>query len=287
MSTTSFEGERRLVLSHAVFRRLQPVLFRRAEDGQPALVASLGAEEAVLPLRALRREFGIAGDSEDGRTLGLVEQALDYVAGMRPGDPLPPEVLGDADPGAGSEPTREQQRLAVLRVQAVLHAGVSPRALAVAIRELAAVESLRGTLIERVASFRDRTGAVARAHRGESEHALAAMQVARLARIADARLGERFQAIDLVDTGLLLRAPESVLPAMRAGRDVLHRNRLAWTPTLDAWERVRGPAGTEDWPLIERTYRFLAPRYMSTTEWRTRFADTGAAPERAIPQMIW
>ncbi len=287
MPTTSFEGERKLVLSHAVFRRLQPALFRRAEDGQPALAVSLGAEEAVLPLRALRREFAIAADSEDGRMLGLVEQALDYVAGLRPGDPLPAEVLGDGGAGAGFEPTREQQRRAMLRVQVALHPGVSPRAVAVAIQELAAVESLRGTLLERVASFCDRTGAVARAHRGESEHALAATQVARLARVANARLGERFHAIDGLDTGLLLRAPDAVLPAMRAGCDVLHRNRLAWTPTLDAWERVRGPPGTEDWPLIERTYRFLAPRYMSTTEWRARFEDTGVAPECAVAQMIW
>ena len=301
MPTTSCDHERPLVLSHAVFHSLHPVMFRRTADGGAAMVVSLGAEEAMLPLRALRREFGIADDSDDGRMLSLVEQALDYVAGIAPGDPLPAEVLGDG--AASFEPTAEQQRRAALRVQAALSAtvgatvgaaggavageAVSARAVTVAIEELAAVESLRSTLIERVASFRERTEAAARANRGESQRALAATQVARLARVAGVRLGGRFQALDGVDTGRLLCEPGSVLPAMQAGRDVLHRNRLAWTPTLDAWERARGPAGMEDWPLVERTYRFLAPRYMTTTEWRARFLETAVAPERAPAQMIW
>jgi hypothetical protein len=279
MPMTSLDDARTIALTHAVFRSLHPVLFRRAEDGTAAMVVSLGAEEAVLPLRAVRREFGIAEDSEDGRMLALVEQALDYVAGLKPGEALPPEVLG----GSGFEPTREQQLRAVLRVREALGAGVSARAVAVAVEELAAVESLRATLIERVAAFRLRTDALARAHRGESQRALSAAQVARLARVADARLGERFNALDEVDTGALLRTPGAVLPAMQAGREVLHRNRLAWTPTLDAWDR----SWADDWPLVERTYRFLAPRYMSTTEWRERFVDMHAAHDRAAPQMIW
>lgn len=294
ITMTSLATEQKIALSHAVFRSLQPVLFRRAEDGQAVMVVSLGAEEAVLPLSALRREFGIAGDSDDGRMLVLIEQALDYVAGVQPGEALPPEVLGDA--GVGFEPTREQQRRAVLRVQAALQeaglgagAGgrISPRAVAVAIEEFSAVENLRGTLIERVTAFRERTEALARAHRGESQRALSATQVARLARIADARLGERFTVLDDVDAGQLLRGPETVLPGMQAGRDVLHRNRLAWTPLLDAWDRAGGAPGAGDWPLLERTYRFLAPRYMTTTEWQARFVETRVTPDRALPQMIW
>lgn len=292
MPTTSSDHERPLVLLHPVFRNLQPVLFRRSGEGLAVMVVSLGAEEAVLPLRALRREFSIAAESEDGRMLGLVEQALDYVAGIAPGDPLPAEVLGEAPDGEAAcfEPTAQQQRRAALRVHEALGgagAGVSPRAVALAIEELAAVESLRSTLIERVVAFRERTEAAARANRGESQRALAAAQVARLARVAGTRLGGRFQALDAIDTSLLLRAPDSVLPAMQTGRDVLHRNRVAWTPTLDAWERARGPAGMEDWPLVERTYRFLAPRYMTTTEWHARFVENRVPPERAPAQMIW
>lgn len=295
MPTTNPEPEHTVELSHAAFRSLQPVLFRRAEDGNPVMVVSLGAEAAMLPLRALRREFAIADESADGRMLSLIEQALDYVAGIKPGDKLPAEVLGDG--GVSFEPSREHQRRAALRVQAALGEGlagdggagdgVSARAVAVAIEEFALVESLRSTLIERVSGFRNRAESLARAHRGESQRALAAAQVARLARVADGRLGDRLQALDQVDAAALLRTPPTVLPAMQAGRDVLHRNRLAWTPTLDAWDRLPGGAGTADWNLVDRTYRFLAPRYMSTTEWHARFIETQVAADRALAQMIW
>jgi hypothetical protein len=294
MQTTRHDTAPTIALTHAVFRNVQPVLFRRAEDGLPSMVVSLGTEQAVLPLAALRREFGIAEDSEDGRMLALIEQALDYVAGIKPGEALPPEVLGDAG-GAlspGFEPSSEHQRRAALRVQAALGDGaergeaVSPRAAAIAMGELAAVECLRTTLIERVAAFRERAMALARAHPGASHHALAASQVARLARGADAKLGERFTALDRVNTTTLLRRPNSVLPAMQAGREVLHRNRVAWTPTLDAWERARA-TGSGDWKLVERTYRFLAPRYMSTTEWCARFVGARAAANCTTQQMIW
>ncbi len=279
-----------VAFSHAVFRNLQPVLFRRTEDGHPVMMVSLGATEAMLPLGPLRREFAIADGSDDGRMLSLIEQALDYVAGIKPGDRLPPEVLDDG--GASFEPTREHQRRAALRVQAALGADpsisgtVSPHAVAMTIEEFAWVESLRSTLIERVGGFRHRTESLARAHRGESQRALAASQVARLARVADARLGDRFQALDQVDTASLLRAPAAVLPGMQTGRDVLHRNRLAWTPTLDAWDQLPGGGAVADWNLVDRTYRFLAPRYMTTTEWHARFIET-LTHERAPAQMIW
>lgn len=289
MSTTRFGHEQIVVLSHPVFRNLQPLLFRRADDGTAVMVVSLGAEQAVLPLSALRREFAIPGDSEDGRMLTLIEQALDYVAGLVPGESLPPEVLGDAN--TAFAPTRDQQRRAALRVEAALEASgadrPAPRAVAIAVEALSLVENLRSTLIERVAGFRDHTAALARAHRGESQRALAAAQIARLARVAQARLGERFAALDAADPGQLVAGPETVLPALEAGCDVLHRNRLAWTPTLDAWERLPGGAVLGDWTLLERTYRFLAPRYMSTREWQARFVETLAAPERATTQMIW
>ena len=113
MVTTRLDQERPIELAHAVFRRLRPVLFRRTEDGRAAMVARLGEGEAVLPLRALRREFGIGEDSRDGRMLALVEQALDYVACVRADEALPPEVAGDA----GFEPTREHRRRALSGVR--------------------------------------------------------------------------------------------------------------------------------------------------------------------------
>ena len=81
-------------LAHPMFAAFGTVLFRRAEsDNTPVMVVQLGDREAALPLPPLRREFGIADDSPDGRMLLLIAEALDFVAALRPGDPLPSEVL--------------------------------------------------------------------------------------------------------------------------------------------------------------------------------------------------
>jgi len=106
-------------LEHPVFSRLGEPLFRRAEsDGTPVMVVQLGDREAALPLRSLQREFGIPDDSEDGRMLATIAASLDFVAGLRPGDPLPAEVLTGAaswDPS----PAHFQIAYARLRLQLV------------------------------------------------------------------------------------------------------------------------------------------------------------------------
>lgn len=84
-------------LQNRVFSSLGAVSFRRAEaDGTPVMLIPLGERHAAVPLRALQREFGIADDSADGRMLGLIAEALDYVTGLQIGDKLPGEVLTGA-----------------------------------------------------------------------------------------------------------------------------------------------------------------------------------------------
>lgn len=84
----------RCVLQHQVFTMLGAVSFRRARaDGTPVMVVTLGEREAVMPLRALQREFAISNSSPDGRMLGLIAESLDYVCGLSLGDMLPSEVL--------------------------------------------------------------------------------------------------------------------------------------------------------------------------------------------------
>ncbi len=106
-------------LEHPVFSRVGEPLFRRAEsDNTPVMVVRLGDREAALPLRSLQREFGIPDDSDDGRMLATIAEALDFVTGLRPGDPLPAEVLSGAaswDPG----PSHFQIAYARLRLQLV------------------------------------------------------------------------------------------------------------------------------------------------------------------------
>jgi len=116
----------RCVLKHPVFTMLGTVGFRRARaDGTPVMVVALGEREAVVPLRALQREFGIADDSEDGRMLGLVAESLDYVCGLSLGDRLPNEVLSGK---ASWEPTAEHRRRAFNIVRLQLLAWIDPEA---------------------------------------------------------------------------------------------------------------------------------------------------------------
>jgi hypothetical protein len=57
------------------------------------MVVQLGDREALLSLRSLQREFGIADESPDGRMLGLIAEALNFVQILKLGDRLPDEVL--------------------------------------------------------------------------------------------------------------------------------------------------------------------------------------------------
>ncbi len=85
-------------LANPLFRGVANPLFRRAEDdGVPSLVVRMGERDGVVPLRTLQARLGIADASPDGQMLARIALALDFVAEIRPGDPLPTEILtGDA-----------------------------------------------------------------------------------------------------------------------------------------------------------------------------------------------
>lgn len=83
----------RCVLAHRIFSMFGDVAFVRSEaDGTPVMLVPMGERRAALPLRALQREFAIDDATPDGRMLGLVAEALDYVPRLQPGDELPAEV---------------------------------------------------------------------------------------------------------------------------------------------------------------------------------------------------
>lgn len=117
----------RCLLNHQLFSALGRISFRRAEtDGTPVMVISLGEREAAVPLRALQREFGIEDDSPDGRMLGLIAEALDYVAYLHLGDRLPSEVL---DGTASWDPEPRHRALVENRLRMQLLAWLDPASL--------------------------------------------------------------------------------------------------------------------------------------------------------------
>ncbi len=294
-------------LLHPIFATLGAISFRRADsDGTAAMVIQLGEREAVVPLRALQREFAIADDSEDGRMLALIAESLDYVPSLRPGDALPGEVL---DGSASWQPEPRHRALVATRLRDQLLAWLGPAveldadagqrqrvqqafeqaALALALpdapavialveelaEELSYIEALRDLLLRRVEVM---TGRVARAvghFRGDGARLEALTQVHRLGGMAQEQLARRFQEVD-AQTGEVmaaLRNIESQQAFIRSNRDLLYRALRGWEPILAAWVALPTLLDDAFWGLVARSYQFLAPRYMPVQEWQAHGAE--------------
>jgi hypothetical protein len=116
------------ILSHSIFTALGPVSFRRStHDGAPVMVIPMGEREASVKLRSLQREFAIGDETPDGRMLARIAESLDFVAGLQPGDKLPPEVLSGE---ASWEPRPQHRALATARLRLRLLSWLHPDAVA-------------------------------------------------------------------------------------------------------------------------------------------------------------
>lgn len=155
--------------------------------------------------------------------------------------------------------------------------------------ELAFIEALRDRLLAPVQSLSARLDALAGAGwRGDSTRHDSLVQAQRLAGSARRQIGGRFAEID-AQTGEViatLRNAEGQRVFIRTHRDWLHRSRLAWEPTLAAWDPPPLRLDEATWLLIGRTYQFLAPRFMAVKEWQLFTAGRGlpraAKPERVL-----
>lgn len=85
------------------------------DSREPAFHVPLGDLNAALTLPTLRIEFGIAGQSADGKLLDLVEKSLRYVKEIRPDDSIPCELLDGTASWGVEERHRQiaQSRLAL------------------------------------------------------------------------------------------------------------------------------------------------------------------------------
>lgn len=79
---------------HKIFNSFEGAHFRRSsQDGEPVLVVDMGAGEVTMTLAGIQNEFKIADTSPDGQMLRLIGEALDFIKALKPGDPIPKEVL--------------------------------------------------------------------------------------------------------------------------------------------------------------------------------------------------
>jgi len=319
------------VLHHPVFTRFGAPIFQRAEtDGEPVMLVALGEKQAALPLRSLQREFSLGPETADGRMLALIAEALDFVTFLRPGDPLPAEILsGDAS----WEPEDIHLQIALARIRLALLAwlgGVAearsdaepevllamaedpgfrqriqaaftdaaraldlegPDAVVAAIatlgQELAYIEALRARLWVPVRRVAREIQALGQRWRGDTSHGETLAQVGRLIGKALGQIRECFAQLDAQCADILAALGNDAEQQrfVRTNRDWLYRSLRGWQPILDAWEGAVEIDDRARWALIERTYRFLAPRFMSVKEW---LADRqGRSKARPPKQMVW
>ena len=320
------------VLKHPVFTTLREPLFRRAEsDATPVMVVKLGERDAVVPLRSLQREFSIPDESDDGRMIALIARSLDFVAGLRIGDALPPEVL---DGGASWTPDDMHLRIANARLQWQLVAwlnsgtggdeaelkpddlmqltedpgrrqqvqmafakaaeslGLPSRDAVIQLveelaQELAYIEALRERLLRRVMAMMDKLNRMAQMYRGDGSHLETLTQVRRLTGAALKQIAHRFDELD-AQTGEVmsaLRNTDSQRTFIRSNRDWLYRAQRAWQSLLAEWDGAGISFDEGMMQLLNRSYQFLAPRFMPVTEW-IAVLRPAKKPDN-VRQMVW
>lgn len=304
----------RCTFEHLLFSRLGEVVFRLAEaDGVPCLLVPMGRSAAALPLRSLQAELGIDDASADGQMLARVARSLDFVTGLRLGDPLPVEV---SDGAASWQPSPRHQELAASRLklqlvsqlgadtatdwgkaepQAVLAAAKDPglrlslqaayveaaallglpdaaaaaRLVEAAADELSYIEALRDWLLRRMLQLTERLRRLASGVSQNLPGLELLSRVARLTGIALAKTNTCFADIEGQTESVLdaLRAPDAWRALVRLHRDWLHCSLRGWEPILTAWDHATADWSDRTWPLLSRTYKFLAPRFMPVQEW--------------------
>lgn len=154
-------------------------------------------------------------------------------------------------------------------------------------RELAYIEALRDRLLRPVQDVAMKLRASDARARGSPERQETLTQVRRLAGRALKQIGGRFDELD-AQTGEVmhaLRNAESQRAFIRSSRDWLYRSQLAWDPLLRAWDKTPGIHHIAFPALLNRSYLFLAPRFMAVTEWTTFSRQQDRKKEET--HMVW
>jgi hypothetical protein len=155
-------------------------------------------------------------------------------------------------------------------------------------QELSYIEALRDRLLHRVKGMADKLNRMAQSYRGDGCHLETLTQVRRLTNIALKQISHRFDELD-AQTGEVmsaLRNADSQRVFIRSNRDWLYRAQRAWQALLAEWD-VAGIGFDEGiFLLLNRSYHFLAPRFMPVTEWASRTLPDRRKKEQART-MVW
>ncbi len=139
-------------------------------------------------------------------------------------------------------------------------------------QELAYIEALRDRLLRRVKAMADKLNRMAQSYHGDGSHLETLTQVRRLTSIAFKQISHRFDELDAQTSEVMsaLRNADSQRVFIRSNRDWLYRTQRAWHALLTEWD-VAGIGFDEGiLLLLNRSYHFLAPRFMPVAEWELR-----------------
>ncbi len=102
------DGSTHFAFEHKIFS-IKGCYFTADRNGDESkFLMPLGDEMAAIAIAALRQEFSIAEDSNDGRLLDMVAKSLKHVQEIRPNDSIPQELLD----GSASWSVEERHRAA-------------------------------------------------------------------------------------------------------------------------------------------------------------------------------
>ncbi len=138
--------------------------------------------------------------------------------------------------------------------------------------ELAYIEALRDRLLRRVEAVFRKVARLNQQRTTQFGGAETLLQVKRLCGSALQQVRVRFAELDRQTGEVLsaLRNQDHHRLFIRSNRDWLYRSQRAWDPILKQWDAVADQLDDATWALLARTYQFLAPRFMATTEWQTQ-----------------
>ena len=136
--------------------------------------------------------------------------------------------------------------------------------------EMAYIEAMRRPLTRGIANMREKL-----LHIDSGEIPISQQetfkQVQSLARLGIKEVMNRFDEVDVrLDDFLgVLRDMQAAIAGLRRQRDWLFRTNRAWTAVFTDWEAAPKHFNEFLLRVVERTYVFLAPRFMSFQEWTT------------------